>query len=94
MSSDKLSVSVCPNCWSANFDVKNKNNSIYHCNSCGNNFKKLHKMLKPNGSLIIAEISKQGMERVNMIRKKYGLLPLNKRWHNLHIDEKKIFPKF
>ena len=50
-------------------------------------------MLKPNGTLIIAEISKQGMERVNMIRKKYGLLPLNKRWHNLHIDEEKIFPK-
>ena len=56
-------------------------------------FKKLHKMLKPNGSLIIAEISKQGMERVNMMRKKYGLIPLNKRWHNLHVDEEKIFPK-
>jgi|TARA_B100000809_G_scaffold53294_1_gene48693 ubiquinone/menaquinone biosynthesis C-methylase UbiE len=56
-------------------------------------FKKLHSMLKPNGSLIIAEISKQGMQRLNTTRKKYDLPPLNKRWHNLHIDEKKIFPK-
>ncbi len=55
--------------------------------------KKLHGMLKPNGSLIIAEISKQGMERVNVMRKIYDLPPMNKRWHNLHIDEEKVFPK-
>jgi ubiquinone/menaquinone biosynthesis C-methylase UbiE len=54
---------------------------------------KLHNMLKPNGSLIIAEISKQGMQKLNGMRKKYDLPPMNKRWHNHHIDEEKIFPK-
>jgi len=56
-------------------------------------FKKLHKILKPGGSIILTEISKQGMKNLNDIRKKYDLPPMTKRWHNLHIDEKKIFPE-
>jgi ubiquinone/menaquinone biosynthesis C-methylase UbiE len=55
--------------------------------------KKLHKKLNKNGSLIIAEISKEGTQRVNQIRKFYDLPPLNPRWHNLHINEKYTFPK-
>jgi cyclopropane fatty-acyl-phospholipid synthase-like methyltransferase len=56
-------------------------------------FKKLHKILKPGGSIILTEISKQGIKNLNDIRKKYDLPPMTKRWHNLHIDEKKVFPE-
>lgn len=56
-------------------------------------FKALHNMLKEGGSLIIAEISKQGMENLDEIRSKYSLSPMKPRWHNLHIDEEKVLSK-
>ena len=51
----------------------------------------LSKCLKSGGSLILAEISKEGMKNLNLIREKYGLSLMNDRWHNLHIDEKFVF---
>jgi len=56
-------------------------------------FESLHKRLNNGGSLILAEISKQGMERLNLLRNKFGLPIMKPRWHNLHIDEEYIFPK-
>jgi len=55
--------------------------------------KKLYEMLNPGGSIILAEISKQGMKNLNDIRKEFGLSPMTKRWHNIHIDEEKVFPE-
>jgi cyclopropane fatty-acyl-phospholipid synthase-like methyltransferase len=58
-----------------------------------NLFKSLHNKLKPGGSLIIAEISAQGMNNVNELRKIHDLPPMQSRWHNLHIDEDIVFPE-
>lgn len=55
--------------------------------------KKLFELLNPGGVLIISEISKQGMKNLDNVRKKFGLPKMTKRWHNLHIDENKIFPE-
>ena len=56
-------------------------------------FRKLYDHLNSNGSLIIAEISLEGMKNLNKIRKLYGLPSMTPRWHNLHINEKYTFPK-
>jgi len=56
-------------------------------------FKIFHEKLKPKGSLIIAEQSKEGRERLNKIRKKFGLEPIRVRRFNLPIDEKSVFSK-
>jgi SAM-dependent methyltransferase len=55
-------------------------------------FESLHNRLNPKGSLIIAEISKEGMNRLNSLRSKFGLKPMTPRWHNFHLEERKIFP--
>lgn len=54
-------------------------------------FHKIFDRLNHGGSLIMAEISMEGMERLNQIRNEYHLPPMNERWHNLHINEKIIF---
>ena len=59
-------------------------------------FKKLFKKLKPHGSLIIAEISKEGNKRLIDLRKKHGLKPSkprNKKTPNLYLSESIVFPK-
>ncbi len=56
-------------------------------------FHKLSDKLNPGGSLIIAEISMEGMENLNKIRNEYHLPPMQERWHNLHINEQIVFPE-
>lgn len=56
-------------------------------------FEILHNKLNPGGSLIIAEVSKDGMERLNALRNKHGLGHIETKWHNLHVDETIVFPK-
>jgi ubiquinone/menaquinone biosynthesis C-methylase UbiE len=56
-------------------------------------FNQIHKKLKKNGSLIIAEQSKEGVDNLNLIRKKFGLKNIQIPWHNLPIKEKIVFPK-
>jgi len=56
-------------------------------------FHQISDKLNHNGSLIIAEISMEGMERLNKIRNEYHIPPMHERWHNLHINEKIIFPE-
>jgi len=56
-------------------------------------FERIHNSLNPGGSLILAEISKEGMDRLDILRNKFGLSPMQRRWHNLQIEEKKIFPQ-
>ncbi|MCH2380958.1 MAG: TFIIB-type zinc ribbon-containing protein [Nitrososphaerales archaeon] len=38
-----MSVSVCPNCWSANFELDKKTDTNT-CSSCGNLFKRAKKL--------------------------------------------------
>jgi len=54
-------------------------------------FKKLYTLLKKGGSLIIAEESIKGIKNLNSMRKKFGLDSIKIRWHNLPIDEDKMF---
>jgi len=56
-------------------------------------FKMIYNMLKKNGSLIIAEQSKEGLENINNIRKKFGLDKIRVPWHNLPIKESVVFTK-
>jgi len=58
-----------------------------------NLFKKLHKMLKPKGHLIVAEASVEGLANLNELRKKLGLNNIEEHWFNLHIHEKTVFSK-
>lgn len=53
-------------------------------------FETLHDKLRDGGSLIIAEESMEGIERLNKIRAKFGLEPIAIRWHNLPVKEKSI----
>jgi ubiquinone/menaquinone biosynthesis C-methylase UbiE len=54
-------------------------------------FETLHDKLKDEGSLIIAEESIEGIQRLNKIRTKFGLGEIDIRWHNLPIKEKSVF---
>jgi len=56
-------------------------------------FEILHNRLNSKGSLLIAEISQEGMKRLNSLRIQYKLKPMKPRWHNLHINEKLVFSK-
>lgn len=56
-------------------------------------FKKLHRMLKPKGHLIIAEASDEGLRNLNRLRKEFGLKNIEEHWFNLHMKEKVVFPK-
>ena len=56
-------------------------------------FKKLYENLLIGGSLVIAEQSKEGLERINKLRKSFNLKPIKIPWHNLPLEEKKIFPE-
>jgi len=56
-------------------------------------FKKLHSMLNKHGHLIIAEASVEGLKNLNLLRKNFGLKPIEEHWFNVHIKEKSIFPK-
>lgn len=56
-------------------------------------FQNICNKLNPGGSLILAEISMEGMNELNKIRNEYHLPPMNERWHNLHINEGIVFPE-
>jgi len=54
-------------------------------------FEIIHKKLRPGGSLLIAEQSMEGMKRLNGVRRKFGLGPIKVPWHNLPINEFRVF---
>ncbi len=56
-------------------------------------FQKLYSKLNPGGSLIIAELSFEGISRLNEIRKEFNLEGISIRWFNLPIEEKYVFPE-
>jgi ubiquinone/menaquinone biosynthesis C-methylase UbiE len=48
------------------------------------------KLLKPGGTLLLSEPTKQGLEKLNSLGNKIGLKPLAPPWHNLYLDEEKL----
>jgi len=84
------------------FNEKSKFDTIISCRCFINQtsysnqvklFKNLHGKLNKNGSLIIAEGSKEGYEYLNYLRKKFGLTPIKISWYNLPIKESFVLEK-
>jgi len=44
-------------------------------------------MLKPNGTYIMCENTKQGLDNLNSLREKFNLNRISQPWHNLYLDE-------
>ena len=49
------------------------------------------RVLKPGGSLLLSEASVQGWRNMNRLRKEFGLAEIPQPWHNLYVDENKLF---
>jgi len=54
--------------------------------------KRIHNCLKPGGTLILAEGTKQGREALNVLRISVGLRALPTVWHNIDFDEELLIP--
>lgn len=50
----------------------------------------LYRILKSKGTLVLAEVTKQGHQNVDSLRKTFGLPILEKYWHNLYLDEEEF----
>lgn len=49
--------------------------------------KEIHKVLKPDGFFLMSEATIDGLQKINTLRKEFGLDELKQPWHNLYIDE-------
>jgi ubiquinone/menaquinone biosynthesis C-methylase UbiE len=47
----------------------------------------LARVLRPGGLCALAEVTKQGHETVDQLRRTFGLPIIEKYWHNLYVDE-------
>jgi len=47
----------------------------------------MRKMLAPNGNMILVENFKEGLANLNAVRAKFGLHPIQERWHNFYIPQ-------
>ncbi len=50
-----------------------------------------YEILNPEGILIMCEVSAQGHDRLNKLRKSVGLKPIETVWHNINLDEEVVF---
>lgn len=50
----------------------------------------MRKMLTPDGRLILVENLKEGLDNLNAVRAKFGLDPIQQRWHNHYIPEPEL----
>jgi ubiquinone/menaquinone biosynthesis C-methylase UbiE len=53
----------------------------------------IYNVLKPEGKYLMIENSVQSLKNLNEVREIFGLDKINIRWHNLYIDEPKLFSK-
>lgn len=53
--------------------------------------KNIHSILKKDGIYLMFENSIQALENLNKVRRSFELPDINVRWHNIYIDEEKIF---
>jgi len=52
----------------------------------------MHKCLKHKGKLILSEVTQKGHDKLNELRKQFGLDKIKIHWHNLYINEDKFIP--
>lgn len=52
--------------------------------------KEVHKILVPGGYFLMAEATFGGLQKINALRKEFGLEELKQPWHNLYIDENRF----
>jgi len=50
----------------------------------------MRKLLTPDGSLILVENTKEGLDKLNLLRQIVDLPPIEQRWHNNYIPEDKL----
>jgi len=53
--------------------------------------KNIHSLLKDNGTYLMFENSIQSLENLNQVRRTFKLPDINVRWHNIYVDEEKVF---
>jgi len=58
-----------------------------------NLFKKLYDILNPGGSLILAEESSEGINRLSQLRRTFELDDIKIQWHNFPIEENVVLPE-
>lgn len=54
--------------------------------------REVHTILPQGGTFLMLEGSKQGLDRLNSVRKDINLEPIETVWHNLFFDEEKLIP--
>lgn len=52
----------------------------------------IYNVLKPGGLFLMMECTKQGLNKINEVRKAFDLDSITERWHNFYIDEDEIIP--
>lgn len=50
----------------------------------------MKKLLKKGGRIILTENTQEGLARLNVLRKQFGLRAITVRWHNYYMPEKKL----
>jgi len=76
------------------FDVVMTDRCIINLNTIDNQIaaiKNIHSILKENGLYLMFENSIQALENLNNARKTFNLPDINVRWHNIYVDEQKLF---
>ena len=49
--------------------------------------REIHRILVPGGCFLMSEATTGGLQKINALRKEFGLEELKQPWHNLYIDE-------
>jgi len=52
--------------------------------------KRIRKLLKPKGRILLCEAYEEGLEELNRLRKELGLDEMKPRWHNLYLTNKLV----
>ncbi len=52
----------------------------------------MKKMLKKKGIILLCENTRDGLDRLNSLRKQLGLFAITVRWHNRYLQEKELLP--
>lgn len=76
------------------FDIAMTDRCIINLNTIENQIsaiKNIHSILKENGMYLMFENSIQALENLNSTRRTFDLPDINVRWHNIYIDEEKVF---
>lgn len=90
---DVLSLSRNQNLLPAHFDVVLSSRTLINLANFDEQkigILEMRKMLAPDGRLILVENLKEGLDNLNAVRVKFGLDPIQQRWHNHYIPEPEL----